>query len=340
MTTISCVLLCIVLLMIPSYGKAYDDTIDRLLAIASSDEISDEMIPLSLRALGYYAVDGVLFQNKTLIRYPMNKDGAVYHIPEGITDIDQNAFDRSGVCEMREIFIPASCVSIGYDGDYRFIWETSNPFGYVSSYYVSEDNPFLSAFDGALFSKDSTILLQYPIAHKRVSYQIPDGVCKIEERAFMQCKLSNVVFPASLRSIGCEAFYMNEIESLQLNDGLRTIEDGAFNASSNLASVTLPSSLQYIGSYAFSQCFKLDSICLPEGVLHIDSWAFYGAPIVTLLLPASLTFVGDDICRYSTFTTTDEAPFYYVYQDSYAYQWVKNQSDVSYKVIDVKQISD
>lgn len=322
------------LFLLSSYGKAYDSTMDNLLELASVKEISNEMIPASIKDLGYYAIDGVLFLHNTLIRYPMNKEGTVYRIPEGITGVNEDAFDRSGACELREIYIPASCIDIGYDYTYYFTWGYNTPFGDISVYQVSKDNPYFTTDEGVLFSKEKDILLQYPIANERDTYSIPDGVRRIEERAFMQCKLVHVDFPDSLRSIGREAFYVNTIKTLLFNEGLQSIESGAFNASNLLETVAFPSTLLYIGDYAFSQCFQLHHVSLPEGLAYIDAWAFCGDPIEKLLLPDSLLYIGYDICGYSTSTSDYETPFYYVYRDSYAHLWVKRQSGILYDVIE------
>lgn len=331
------VLFTILLILFPAHGNAYNGTLEKLLESARYNEILDETIPSSLKQSGYYTIDGVLFYNFTLIRYPMNKKGKLYRIPEGITGVDQDAFDQSGACEMREIYIPESCVSFGYDDEYHFTWGHYTPFGFIAEYHVSKNNPAFSSLDGVLFDKNRKILLQYPIDNERVFYRIPDGVHRIEMFAFAGCNLSSIEFPASLRSIGCEAFYSNMFKLLHFNDGLQIIEDDAFNASNELESVTLPSTLRYIGNCAFTQCFKLSHITLPNGLLCIDSYAFYGAPIETLLLPQSLKFIGDSICGYSTPSNIDETPVYHVYQDSYAHQWAESQNGVLYYIENVSR---
>ena len=70
---------------------------------------------------------------------------------------------------------------------------------------------------------------------------------------FQGCnQLTEVTLPASLESIGYEAF--KKCESLK--------------------AVTLPDGLQRIGTNAFEHCKKLETITLPSTVTTIDNWAF------------------------------------------------------------------
>ena len=55
---------------------------------------------------------------------------------------------------------------------------------------------------------------------------------------------------------------------------MTSIEDYAFNGSSYLTSITIPSSVTSIGNSAFESCSKLTSITIPSSVTSIGVYAF------------------------------------------------------------------
>ena len=57
-------------------------------------------------------------------------------------------------------------------------------------------------------------------------------------------------------------------------DGIKRIEDGAFQNCINLSSIILPNTLNYIGSSAFFGCVSLTTISIPSQVQHIGVYAF------------------------------------------------------------------
>lgn len=72
---------------------------------------------------------------------------------------------------------------------------------------VLSNNEFYSSFNGVLYNKDHTTLLQYP-CFKAGSYIIPDGVISIEYASFAFCSaLTNVIIPDSVEIIEESAFY-------------------------------------------------------------------------------------------------------------------------------------
>lgn len=86
------------------------------------------------------------------------------------------------------------------------------------------------------------------------------------------------------------AFQHDNITSIVLPEGLKSIGDYAFNLCKNLTSIELPDGLTSIGDYAFSGC-DLTSIELPNGLESIGSYAFLKCNILSVTIPASvLTF--------------------------------------------------
>ena len=55
---------------------------------------------------------------------------------------------------------------------------------YLEEYIVDKDNPYFTAQDGVLFTKNLYTLISYPFGNKRTEYAIPDEVYDIAEWAF------------------------------------------------------------------------------------------------------------------------------------------------------------
>ncbi len=82
---------------------------------------------------------------------------------------------------------------------------------------VSEDNEYYKSVDNVLFSKDGKELLKVACKAFSGTYNIPDGVVKINKQAFDRCPyIEKVVLPDSVEEIGEYAFY--ECDSLEILD--------------------------------------------------------------------------------------------------------------------------
>lgn len=69
-------------------------------------------------------------------------------------------------------------------------------------------------------------------------------------------------------------FNSSSVKSVTIEDGIKTIGNGAFYWCKNLTSVTMPLNLTYIGIRAFSDCTGLKTIRLPFYLQTIDMAAF------------------------------------------------------------------
>lgn len=141
------------------------------------------------------------------------------------------------------------------------------------------------------------------------------GVETIGTMCFAGCvSLKEFEFPATLRSIGNEAFVEVAFASADLPEGVEKIGDSCFE-SSLVQSCTIPSTVKEIGDYVFSFCENLRKARLPEGMKVIPSYmfcnctnltdiefpstieeikndSFYMVPFADQALPASLKTIG------------------------------------------------
>jgi hypothetical protein len=84
-----------------------------------------------------------------------------------------------------------------------------------------------------------------------------------------------------------------EIESIEIKEGVTDIGALSFTDCENLTSVTFPTTLKSIGACAFCNCHSLKSIAIPYGIEQINDSAFLGCSSVNAVyLPDSLKTIG------------------------------------------------
>ena len=151
----------------------------------------------------YCAVDGVLMNKEQtkLCCYPAGKPTTAYAIPEGVVDIDFNAFYIA--TKLETLSLPASLPwrdSLAYDW---FRGCTS-----LTAFSVDSGNADYCAVDGILMSKDQTVLCCYPAGKPDAAYTVPAGVEEIDSYAFWGADdLETLSLPLSLDWIGIYTFY-------------------------------------------------------------------------------------------------------------------------------------
>ncbi len=174
-------------------------------AFHSCSSLADVIIPDSVTGIGYMAfIHCTELKNVALPGSVTSIGNAAFlnsgltrlEIPDSVTSIGADAF--LNCADLTEVTIPDNVTSIGT----RSFGACSN----LISLEVPDDHPVFSSQDGVLFSKDKTILLQFP-AGKDGTYVIPEGVTGIGSDAFYGCgKLTGVAIPDSVTEIGDYAF--------------------------------------------------------------------------------------------------------------------------------------
>lgn len=117
-------------------------------------------------------------------------------IPDSVTSIGRSAF--SNCTSLESITIGSGVESLGDE------WIAS--CRRLENITVSPENKTYSSVDGVLFNKDKSELSAYPIGNKRSSYTIPDGVTKIDQKAFYGCRyIESLTIPVSVAEIEASA---------------------------------------------------------------------------------------------------------------------------------------
>ena len=216
-------------------------------------------------------------------------------IKDGVTNIGNCAFYK--LTNLTSVSIPESVTSIGYESFFR----CEN----LSS--VTIPDKVTSIGDSAFYGCVGL-----------TSIKIPYGVTSIGSYAFAFCEsLASISIPTSVKSIGKNALHntkwldtnkeQNPIVisndflidgkncegDVIIPDGVRCIEENAFEKCSGITSVTIPESVTSIDDDAFAECTGLTSIELPSGVKNIGARAFYQCTnLSSLILPKNVESVG------------------------------------------------
>lgn len=199
----------------------------------------------------FVSVDGILYSKdmKTLFCYPSGKDEDSYTVPDGVTTISSSAISSNSFLEqltfpeglemldinavesldhIKTVSIPASVTML----DNNFAGCT-----HLSAIEVAKDNTVYTSVDGVLYSKDMTVLYNYPAGKSGKSYEIPDGVTTIFDTACEGTKLVTVTVPASVTTVRYGAFKncnkLKDITFLNPNCEVELFSSTIYNGWSN-----------------------------------------------------------------------------------------------------------
>ncbi len=76
----------------------------------------------------------------------------------------------------------------------------------------------------------------------------------------------------------------SKIKRIEIENGVTSIGNWAFDNCKSLSSVTIPNSVTSIGTQAFSYCYQLSSVTIPNSVMSIGSGAFTGCYGLTSII--------------------------------------------------------
>ena len=95
-----------------------------------------------------------------------------------------------------------------------------------------------------------------------------------------------------------------DITTVDIKQGTKTIADYAFGYCIGLTSVTIPNGVVSIGDRAFKYCSSLTSITIPDSVTSIGEEAFYDCwGLTSITIPTSVTSIGYWAFRYCSSLT-------------------------------------
>lgn len=265
-----------------NYNIIDDNTVE--VAKWDSDKYSGEIvIPAAV------VHDGVNYQVTRIGKsaFYSCRDLNFVEIPEGITEIANDAFSACGI---QAVELPNSLVSIG---DNAFSWSESITNVYIprnvavigrfpfydctalTDIMCSSMNPHFKSVNGVLYSKDMTSLVAYPTAASSSSFDVPTTVTRIEMGAFaFNQSLTQINFPENLEWIGASAIRdCDNLVSLEFPDNVSYIGPACFCKCDNLVSVHLPATLDTICNSIAGDLRSLTELVIPRNVKYMDDFA-------------------------------------------------------------------
>jgi len=198
--------------------------------------------------------------------------------PRGFRDLIKLNIDINGIKDNKIVFLKRYSLKSPEDLDENVIVENTviinkdvlkvepNIFYQhkeINKFFVENDNPKYSSYNGVLYTKDLKTLVRFPIASTIKHFKVPDHVEIIGNSAFDDC--SNLI-------------------SIDLNK-VQIIDDWAFHGCDFLDEIFVPSNVKEIGKYAFGSCDSLKEINVDSNNSCFSSYqgALYSKDFNTLI---------------------------------------------------------
>lgn len=145
----------------------------------------------------------------------------------------------------------------------------------LQSFSVSEKNPNFAVQDGILYSKDLSVLVRCPLAYYSDELFLDDNIEIIESNAFASCTgILKYKLPDGLKKIGNSAFDNCRMEVIKIPNSVEEIGMFAFQECNNLKSFAIPNALGKVPTFLLSGCDALNYLYIPKGIKEIDNYAF------------------------------------------------------------------
>lgn len=156
----------------------------------------------------------------------------------------------------------------------------------LESFTVNESNGYFSAKDGILYSKDFTVLYNYPANKKGTEAVIPDSVITVEDGAFENSKVSVITLGKGVENYEdySSVPYLTEFKVKSGNPFYKA-EEGLIYGADGKTLYRVPQALEgearvkegaeTISNFAFYETGKITSVFLPKSVKTVCDFAFY-----------------------------------------------------------------
>jgi hypothetical protein len=232
----------------------------------------------------YYLSDnGILFDvtGTTLIQYPIGNTQTSYIIPDGVTSIGDYAFQNSNLStitfpdsitiigqyafqysNLSQIVIPSGLQTIGIYAFFNnitlttIIFENNSELTSIGNYAFATD-PGNSILTSINIPASVTSIGDYAFQKSNLStitFHVNSVLTSIGDYAFGYSKISEIIIPRSILTIGNNTFFLCVLLvniQIDLTSNLLSIGDNAF-AGTNITSINIPPSVQTIGNNAFN----------------------------------------------------------------------------------------
>jgi len=267
-------------------------------AFSSCPNLTDVFIPDAVNYINDYAFNGSMMDSLLTVRFGNNSQ--LKSIGKYVFYWYNVAYNTDGNCRYlgteNNPYFALIEISLSNEETTCFIAETTKvicdsafiePYPFLTSIKVHENNTVYKDIDGNLYSKDGKTLIRYSPHKTDTLFSISNGVNAISDNAFSRCKnLTKIDIPNSVNAIGNSAFYSCE----------------------RLTEITIPDSVTKIWNDTFSNCYALTEISIPNNITHIGNSAFAHSKLTEILIPDSVTIIGDYAFAFCTNLTNVVIP--------------------------------
>ena len=236
----------------------------------------------------FASMDGSLYtkDGTHLIVYASGRPDTEFVVPETVETIYSRAFANS--TNINKLVLDTNLIEI----DRQAFVGCNN----ISEFVIDPMNEIFSTEDGILYDKLKNELVRYAPAKADSKFSAPSTVSKIHDGAFENAvNLTKVELAERTKSIGSSAFYgCTNLESIDLPKPVSSIGQGAFALCTKLTSFSLSQNMTNIPANLFWGCESLTEIEFPTGLLTIGAGAFARTGLTSVLLPDSVTEIGNN----------------------------------------------
>ncbi len=142
------------------------------------------------------------------------------------------------------------------------------------------------------------------------SVELHEGITKIGDEAFEDCKLEEITIPNSVIELGNNIFYnCSLLSDVNLPENITAITQGMFRACTSLVTIDIPDTVKEIANAAFTDCTSLTSLEYPKSLEVLGSSAFQGCTsLKNAILPEGLEIIEHSVYRECSNLETVEVP--------------------------------
>lgn len=167
--------------------------------------------------------------------------------------------------------------------------------GYLKEIIVNESNPFLTSYDGIVYTKTTPLELVVCPPGKYGSHVVRNGTVAIRGYGFYRSRLSEVIFTDEvLEYVGYAAFsWTSKIVTVDLADSVSYIGPHAFSCAGAIRTLRIPYQITHLLEYAYRGCSLMTNVTLEGNVTHLDTSAFDNCKNLTsFTFPETVEVIG------------------------------------------------
>lgn len=263
----------------------------------------------------YASVDGIVYSKnmEELIYYPIKHSESEYVFPKSLKYLPCIESDGYYYCVLYGADAVKKITINKEFTDTRALAPFLDTMRETTEIEVAEGNEEFVARDKVVYSEGGTCLYYYPAAKPDESFDVPEGVTKIDIKGYRyQDKLKKINIGKDVISLGADNYSLHkfyEIASINVDpeNPKYSSKDGVLYSKSGKTLIQYPqgavpengvvkigSDVTQIGYAAFQENYHINSVKLPSKLKKIGHAAFMSSSIKSISIPDSVTSIGED----------------------------------------------